>query len=88
VQHGILCRTEDESEAMPPVVAEYDQINLDSGGSNHHWALPALTRINSSAGKCAQDNVSWWFPVWRVIYARPNGWITNLIVVAADAGGT
>jgi hypothetical protein len=29
VQHGILCRTEDESETMPPVVAEYDQINVE-----------------------------------------------------------
>ena len=29
MQHGILCRTEDESEPMPPMVAEYDQINVE-----------------------------------------------------------
>ena len=29
MQHSILCRTEDESETMPPMVAEYDQINVE-----------------------------------------------------------
>ena len=29
VQHGILRRAEDESEAMSPMVAKYDQIDLE-----------------------------------------------------------